>query len=189
MNTYTDNKFFSRLAGIYETMDDAWNLAAAHYGFVCNGCDDNCCESEFYHHTFVEKAYLLSGISNLDPAAKKRIQERAKTVLSKLTSALKKGESLRIMCPLNEKGRCILYLFRPMICRLHGIPNELKKPGRTAVKGPGCDAGKELFTLKPYTTFDRTPFYTKMAMLEMDYRKTTEKTGRVNQTIAEMLIY
>jgi Fe-S-cluster containining protein len=91
------------------------------------------------------------------------------------------------MCPLNSNGLCQLYKFRPMICRLHGIPHELKKTGAEPVRHPGCLDGTPLFNTTAYYKFDRTPLYAEMAKLEMEYRLSTDNQTRIKQTIAEIL--
>ena len=141
----TDAPFFKRLETLYARMDEAWETAATHYGFVCRGCPENCCETEFYHHTHIEQNYLISGMATLAPATVEAIQAKAVTVCEARAAAEPTREPLRVMCPLNSNSLCRLYTFRPMICRLHGIPHELTKPGATPVQQPGCRAGGPSF--------------------------------------------
>jgi Fe-S-cluster containining protein len=180
------NLSFKALKDLYAAMDKNWNKVAAGYDFHCNGCEDNCCKSLFFHHTYIEKAYLIHGFKGLDQDKKEKILIRAKNYVKKNFPQGSEIKTLKIICPLNENGLCILYHFRPMICRLHGLPHELKKPGFDPVKGPGCDAG--LFDRKPYIKFDRTPFYQQMAQIEMKFRQDLNKTDKIKQTIAQMLI-
>jgi len=187
MTDKINTHFFKRLSTLYFEMDRAWKTAADHYGFNCKGCTDNCCETQFYHHTHMEKNYLLHGMTTLSPLHTKEIKTRAREVnrlrhLEKTT-----GETTRVMCPLNMNGLCRLYEFRPMICRLHGIPHELQRPGSYPAKGPGCKAGAYLFSTRKYHAFDRTPFYSDMASLEMDYRTAINTQEKLRQTIAEMI--
>ncbi|WDP91437.1 MAG: YkgJ family cysteine cluster protein [Desulfobacter sp.] len=182
------NRHFKQLAELYRTMDTAWDRAAAGYGFQCNGCKDNCCLSLFYHHTQVEKAYLLHGFSTLPKAEQKNILEKAENYCS-ATFAQEDGgipESKKVPCPLLTNGRCGLYPYRPMICRMHGLPHELHKPGAPPIKGPGCAAGN--FDNRDYIPFDRTPFYRDMAGVEMGFRAATGRNGKIKQTIAEILL-
>ena len=177
---------FTALAALYEKMDQAWTETADRYGFQCNGCTENCCETRFYHHTHLERAFFISGFKKLPPVRKKKSKKRALQVLEQTRAAGEKDRPLRIMCPVNEDQKCLLYRFRPMICRLHGIPHELHKPGSPPVKGPGCHAGAVLFETA-YHPFDRTPFYREMADLEIRYCRTHGKIGRIRQTVAEMI--
>ncbi len=181
-----DAPFFQRLSRLYARMDKAWSTAADHYGFVCRGCPENCCETEFYHHTYIERDYLLAGMAALDPATTKTIQAKAVDVCE--TRAEPSRDLLRVMCPINSSGLCRLYAFRPMICRLHGIPHELAAPGGSPRRQQGCQAGARLFNAATYFKFDRTPFYTEMAQIEMDYRRATNNTARLRLTVAEMVL-
>jgi len=176
---------FYKISTLYQAMDKAWYDIASQYDFHCSGCEDNCCRSLFFHHTLVEKTYLLHGFDQLSQDIKKKSIARAKTYCSKTFHQSGSLTSLKLMCPLNWDGMCILYKYRPMICRLHGLPHELHKPGNLVLKGPGCEAG--LFDSKKYIAFDRTPFYKEMAEIEMEFRRNTPKNGRIKETVAQML--
>ncbi|MBF0230564.1 MAG: hypothetical protein HQK63_13425 [Desulfamplus sp.] len=103
----SEKKIFERLENLYCEMDSAWEKIASLYGFICNGCDENCCESEFYHHTLIENKYLLKGFKQLPTPQIILATKRAKKVCTKRDIAAKKQESIRIMCPLNQDGKCI----------------------------------------------------------------------------------
>lgn len=190
----TDNTF-KALASLYSTMDNTWDKIAQKYNFKCNGCEDNCCKSLFFHHTYIEQAYLRHGFNLLDQDRKEIILSRAENYCKKTfaldpknaNQANKKQEmkSLKIYCPANEDGLCLLYAYRPMICRLHGLPHELNRPGTAPVKGPGCNEGK---FHDRYIKFDRTPFYQQMAQIEMTFRQELNKTGKTKETIAQILL-
>ena len=177
---------FKSLAALYKAMDKTWNKIAARYPFKCSGCKDNCCKSLFFHYTYIEKAYLTHGFNALDQAGKEKILTRAKNYCEKTFAKKPDVKSLKIFCPVNENGRCLLYPFRPMICRLHGLPHELSRPGLSPVMSRGCDAG--LFDDKSYVKFDRTPFYQQMAQIEIAFRQGHDKTDRIKETVAQMLI-
>ena len=178
---------FSELIALYEKMDTAWNAIATQYGFICNGCRDNCCETLFFHHTHLEKAYLRHGFKTLSLSRKKEIKEKARQYIQAMAKTEAAGTPMRIMCPVNKEGRCTLYRFRPMICRLHGIPHQLTTPGAPPRKSPGCAAGAHLFEAADHP-FDRTPFYREMSLAEIHYRTTHGKNSRIKETIAQMLI-
>jgi Fe-S-cluster containining protein len=177
---------FSCLIQLYEKMDAAYDLVAAQYDFHCSGCTDNCCTSLFFHHTFIEKAFLVQGFKQMDTARQNEIKANAADYVNLTFARGNTDQSLKRMCPLNHLGRCTLYAFRPMICRLHGLPHELHPPGRRTVHGPGCDTGR--FDEKPYIPFDRTPFYMDLAALEQQFKNQHHLTGRPRQTIAQMLL-
>ncbi|MBU1168260.1 MAG: hypothetical protein KKD44_01720 [Proteobacteria bacterium] len=169
-------------------MDQAYGCVAGAYGFHCRGCEDNCCYSRFYHHTLLEYAYLHQGMGTLDHGTRETILQKAADVVAQSNSADKHGHDLKIMCPLNAQGRCLLYTFRPMVCRLHGLDHELCKPGQAPVKSIGCDLFRKQTEQMMYIPFDRTPFYKDMAQLESEFRLKTGIMDRMKYTIAEMLL-
>lgn len=179
---------FEQLEALYNKMDHTWDQVAAHYDFQCNGCKDNCCLSLFFHHTHVEKAYLGHGFGSLPEKEQQQILKKAKQYCSTTFNPANPTalESKKIPCPLLLDGRCTLYQYRPMICRMHGLPHELHKPGLQTFKGPGCKAGN--FDDSNYIPFDRTPFYREMAGIEMAFRSHTGKKTKIKQTVAQMLL-
>ena len=179
-----------RLKVLFDEMDTAYDAVARRYGFRCNGCADNCCMTRFYHHTLLEYLFLAERMATLDTADRQAIVAKAESVNSQTVAANRRDDSLRVMCPLNQKERCRLYPFRPMICRLHGIPHELHRPDGSIIKNPGCNAffdqcresGRMV-----YISFDRTPFYRKMALLENELRQTIGYRGKIKLTVAQMI--
>lgn len=168
-------------------MDTAWNQVAGQYGFICNGCADNCCRTLFFHHTHLEKDYLLEGFSTIAPDIRDRVLEKAAQYCDRLLLHASLHKSLDMMCPLNQDNQCLIYEYRPMICRLHGLPHELFLHGSSIQKHPGCAAGTPFFNRHGYIPFDRTPFYARMADAESAYRKAIHQKDRVKYTIAQML--
>lgn len=180
--------FLDRLRAIYIGMDQKYAEAADFYGFYCRGCQDNCCFTRFYHHTFLEYLYLLEGYNTLENEKQVEVKSRAREVCRKTEEADEKGRTVRLMCPLNFDGLCILYSHRPMICRLHGIPHELHRPpGRNAMYGPGCPTFTKQCRDKGYFKFDRTPFYIELAELEKELRQAVDMRGKIKMTIAQMI--
>ena len=180
--------FVDRLKQIYAAMDQAYKRAADAYGFVCDGCRDNCCRTRFHHHTVIEYTYLVEGLNTLAPEKQKEVNARALSRVEEAAGAANSGVPARLMCPLNFDELFILYPYRPMICRLHGIPHELHKPAKNPVYGPGCDEFDRRCGRKSYIKFDRTPFYRDMALLEQEARKTLGFAGKIRMTIAEMIV-
>lgn len=173
--------FFKSLRDIFLKMDRAYETAAKSYGFRCNGCRDNCCLTHFHHHTHLERLFLKEGFDAQPPAVKSRVREQARNVISAA------GASTRIMCPLNREGRCLTYAHRPMICRLHGIPHELRRPGGPVTYGPGCDEFMRQTSKQDYIPFDRTPYYIDIARLESRLKAALNLTGKLKMTVAEMI--
>lgn len=179
--------FLDRLQRLFAAMDRRYADAAGYYGFRCEGCEDNCCRTRFYHHTYLEFLYIDSGLKKLDCRRQSEILSRASEVCRKTATSNEKAEPVRLMCPLNYDGLCVIYEYRPMICRLHGIPHELQKPGQNLIQGPGCGMFDHRCSDKNYYKFDRTPFYFEMARLENELKQAIGLDGRIKMTIAEMI--
>jgi Fe-S-cluster containining protein len=180
-----------RLQALFSEMERAFAAVADQYGFVCNGCSDNCCLTRFFHHTLGEYLYLVEGMRTLPADDRQMVRKRARAVNAKMAEVDRRGERLRMMCPLNRDDRCMLYPFRPMICRLHGIPHELHPHGGGTVRHPGCDdflAQCQASGTSDYIPFDRTPFYRQMAMLEKELRLKTGYKDKIKLSIAQMLV-
>ncbi len=181
----------NRLESLFRRMDRAYTNAAEQYGFRCIGCADNCCLTRFYHHTLCEYLYLVEGMGTLASSLRQAVKKQALAVSDRMAEADRRGESLRIMCPLNQNGRCQLYPYRPMICRLHGIPHELQRPDGHVIKNPGCDQFFEQCRERGKTDsfrFDRTPFYRQLAMLEQELRRETGYVDKIKLSMAQMLV-
>jgi Fe-S-cluster containining protein len=179
--------FLERLQMIYAAMDHQYNQAAAYYRFDCHTCTDNCCRTRFYHHTYVEYLYIIEGVKTLNSKRQFEIKQRALEIYQKSAELDKQGKPVRLMCPMNVDNLCILYPYRPMICRLHGIPHELQKSASSRVYGPGCETFDGRCSEKSYFKFDRTSFYVEMAALENKFKQTAGIAGKIKLTIAEMI--
>jgi Fe-S-cluster containining protein len=180
--------FLIRLQKIFSDIDEQYRQKADYYGFNCRGCDDNCCRTLFFHHTYIEFFYLMEGVDNLPPDIRKSLYEKAKAAKRKIAEMNQKEEPYRLMCPLNTSGLCILYDRRPMICRMHGIPHELRPPGKQTIFGPGCGAFSTRCGEKKYFPFDRTPFYIEMSNLEKELKQKLNISRKFKKTITHMLV-
>lgn len=182
-----------RLHELYARMDQAYAASATAIGLSCQGCADSCCETLFRHHTYVEWAALARGFATLSPARADEIRIQAETYLRIHANALP-GMRPRVPCPagvMTETGlACGIYEHRPMVCRLHGVPNVLHRPGGEPAAFPGCDRAQALAKTCPPALLDRTPLLSELARLEMDFlgRGRMGKLPRVDLTIAEMLL-
>ena len=180
--------YLDALAGIYADMDRAYDRVAEHYGFKCTGCDDNCCYTHFYHYTFLEYGYILKGYRLLDGHTRDEIRKRALKGVDPCKSTGKQEMPGRTLCPLNFNDRCILYTYRPMICRLHGIPHEFQTAHHKVIRAPGCDAFAGQHGHLKHVRFDRTPFYMEMARLEGELKQAIGIGTKLKMTIAEMIV-
>lgn len=174
----------TQAAHLFEKMDRAY--ATASGGFACTGCEENCCLSLFYHHTLLELFYLSEGLKALDEETLASVTFRAQEAAPRLHRKAAGETSEKIPCPLMDKGKCILYAHRPMVCRLHGVAHILERPDGTIIKGPGCALYEQ--TSQGDLPLDRTPFYKEMATLERALRQETGFTDRLKLTIAEMIL-
>jgi len=180
--------FLNRLAVIFADIDHAYLTSSSYYNFHCKGCDENCCMTHFFHHTHMEYFYILEGISELDSTLSASIYKKAREANQQSISSIQQGDTVRLMCPLNSNGICLIYNHRPMICRMHGIPHELRFPGKQPVFGKGCKAFEVQCGKKQYLPFDRTPFYISMANLEKDMKQQLGIKKKFKKTIAQMLV-
>jgi Fe-S-cluster containining protein len=177
-----------RARRLFSGMDREYQQVADVSGFVCSGCEDNCCRSLFYHHTYLELILLRKEFEGLSRGRQKKILERATAYVDTVLSGSRGTGAEGVMCPLNEAGRCALYSARPMICRLHGIPHELKPPGHRIIQGPGCRAFHRQNGNRPLQRLDRTPLYLQLARLEAELKKLLALNRKIKLTVAEMLL-
>lgn len=176
------------LAALFTEMDQSYDQVAKAGGFQCNGCEQNCCRTRFYHHTLAEYRYLKAGLDQLPPTERKKIRQRAESVVRQMDRADSDGQPVRAMCPLNENERCLLYLHRPMICRLHGIPHCMQRPDGRRIEGPGCDDFYRQCGRNVTAALDRTPHYIALAQLEQQLRQATGFPGKIKMTIAQIIV-
>lgn len=179
----------ARLAALYADMETAYDKAAQTIGLSCRNCPDNCCDSFFFHHTYIEWAYLGAGVKTLPAAQQKEILRRAAAYEEEGKKILAEGGRPQLMCPLNEDGLCVLYPFRLMICRLHGVPSSLTRPDGQHMRFPGCFHCQELVGQNEAETLDRTPLLQRLAALEMEWLGPRRRLlPKVKMTIARMLV-
>jgi hypothetical protein len=180
--------FLKRLKKIFASMDQKYQEAADYYNFNCEGCEDNCCLTRFYHYTLIEYLYIKEGFYCLENKKQVEVKRRSLTVCRKTDEADKKGQPLQQMCPVNFGSLCVLYAHRPMICRLHGIPYELQGPGQGILNSSGCGTFALKCHKKTHLKFDRTPFYMEMAALEKEMKQAVGMTQKIKMTVAQMIV-
>jgi Fe-S-cluster containining protein len=180
--------FLKRLKRIFASMDQKYQEAADFYGFNCKDCKDNCCLTRFYHYTLVEYLYIKEGFRCLENEKQADVKQRSLAVNRKTDEADMNGKPVQQMCPLNLGSLCVLYPYRPMICRLHGIPHELQRPGQEILNSPGCGTFVLKCHEKTHFKFDRTPFYIQMALLEKEMKQAVRMTQKIKMTVAQMIV-
>ena len=178
---------------IFTQLQEEYERVAAAIHFTCDGCPDNCCDSYFLHHTYVEWAYLWAGFSLLPQARQEQILVRCADYQRAVAAAEDKGERPQAMCPLNDQGRCSLYQYRMLVCRTHGVPAQMIRPDGQSMKFPGCFRCQEevaaKFAHRTVPLVDRTPWLRRLALLENQLLHNRRHLApRVRMTIAEMLL-
>ena len=176
------------VADLYRRMDRAYALAAREARFSCEGCHEKpCCEVDLLLHSFVEKLYLRLGFLRLDVSVRSRILDRCGSLLKARRENHDTTSSRSVLCALHFDGLCSLYSYRPMICRLAGIPHFLVRPDGKALTGNGCPRYEhEIRELHPNLRMDRTGFYREMASIESEIVRSMGRRTRAG-TIAEVL--
>lgn len=179
-----------RIAELYSRMEESYNQVAGVLDFSCSGCDNNCCDSYFQHHTYIEWAYLWAGLHELDQARQAALVARARDSVFETEKCLARGEVPQVMCPLNEAGRCILYGHRLMICRMHGVPSAFTLPSGARKDFPGCGRCQACVQVYQGETpvVDRTALYQELAQLEQEFRsQARQPLPRVKLTLSQMI--
>ncbi|MDA8387329.1 MAG: hypothetical protein M0Z58_01530 [Nitrospiraceae bacterium] len=173
-----------KLKDLYARMDMQFGQLSAACGLACGDCDENCCTERFHHYTVAEYLYLLEGLKAAETDLRENIIRRSRVVVESYAHELQAGEIFRLMCPANFDGLCALYEWRPMICRLHGLPHHFIMPDGARKTGTGCHRVKGGSTV----SLDRTPFYTELALIEKNIREKTGYRERFRKTTAQMIM-
>jgi Fe-S-cluster containining protein len=166
--------------GEYEALaagaDAAFGRMSSRY-HTCVSCAPGC--SDCCHAVFglflVEAAYLRFQFEKLDRKERRQILSRAgkaEKELERVLTEAKKGnnpdgsfalEKVRIRCPmLNEADACVMYPFRPITCRVYGIPTAFQGKARVCWKAR-FEEGKK------YPAFNLDEVNRKLYRLSREY--------------------
>ncbi len=182
------------LAELYRLMEEAYDEVAQQLGHGCEGCPDNCCDSFFTHHTYIEWAYLWHGLAALDDGRRRDIIAAAAACRQHYRKAVQRDERPRVMCPLNRGGRCELYQYRLMVCRTHGVPATMTRPDGKVFHFPGCFRCQELVASRQVQSpaipiMERTALLHRLALLEKRFvQQARGRLPRLKMTIADMIV-
>lgn len=154
--------FFKRYEELVEIVDKAFDRVKIQNKDLVkckSGCSD-CCHALF-DLTLVEAIYINYRFLELFEASKREeIIERANNADRKIYKikrqahkALEKGENEvkilsdigaeRVRCPLlSKEERCELYKYRPITCRVYGIPTSIQGMSHTCGKSGFVEGGK-----------------------------------------------
>jgi len=120
---------------LFKTIQEKYPLSV-----TCHIRCSDCCHAVFGVFP-VEAAYINYHFNNLERKIRRDIlrrAEKAETEMSKAKDTLKAFEDdpkmkvfglgkQRVRCPfLTDRGECIFYEKRPIICRIYGVPYSLK---------------------------------------------------------------
>jgi len=181
------------LENIYQELESEYNRVAEELNFSCSSCPDNCCDSYFLHHTYLEWAFLWRGFGQLVKEKQSELLERCRAYILQCEKAEQKGERPQVMCPLNEEGLCILYSHRLLVCRTHGVPATMTRPDGQKLRFPGCFrcqdiVGSKFENVEP-PAVERTLSLRKIVQLEDELLEHKRHLApKVRMTIAEMLV-
>ncbi len=184
----------AKLKCLYEDMAQAYDVVADELGHGCDGCPDNCCDSYFRHHTYIEWAYLWLGVAALPADRRGVLLARAREYVLQSEKEIGGGERPKLMCPLNEAGRCSLYAHRLMVCRTHGVPASMTMPDGKRLNFPGCFRCQELVEGKglqeeEIPVMERTDLLRRLVALEQEFLEGRRHLApKVKRTIAHMLV-
>lgn len=179
-----------RMKELYARMEASYDEVAAALQLSCRGCSDNCCDSYFLHHTYIEWTYLWCGINQLEAHRQEELFARAREYVLEAEKALGRGSRPQLMCPLNEKGLCVIYAHRLMVCRTHGVPAVLTRPDGRRMEFPGCFRCQEKAALHAKAPqMERTGLLQELARLENEFLNNQRHLyPKVRLTIAEMVV-
>jgi hypothetical protein len=186
---FAGEKLIPRITVLYQKIDSTYAAVAEKIDLTCKGCDGvMCCTVDLTLHTFIEMFYLRQGFHSLDPFMQSEILTKSRRMVSAKRQAPNGDDYRSAVCALNFAGACVLYEYRPMICRLAGIPHFFVRPDGSKLKSGGCKKFDETVPAKNTgPILDRTEFYREMAAMEIEaVRARGERTKKL--TIAETLV-
>lgn len=186
---FSGDELIPRLSELYRKIDSTYGAVVGEAGFSCGGCDGvKCCTVDLSLHTLIEMLYLRRGFKTLEPLRQSDILRKCREMVnSKQDDPW--GDAYRsAVCALNSGGLCSLYEYRPMICRLAGVPHFFARPDGTTTHSGGCSRYEtEVRLTHPELRIDRTTFYREMAVIEMDVVRSLGNRTK-SRTVAETLV-
>jgi hypothetical protein len=149
------------LKALYSRADLGYEAHMREHGLSCGSCfEAPCCRVDLRLHTYLEKYYLLQGFGSLEAGVRDGV------VALCVRGASAEGENE--FCVMRGPGVCLIYPWRPLICRLAGPAHSFQGPRGGSVRGDGCpqllrDPGRDT-----PPRMDRTPYYRDMSLLELN---------------------
>lgn len=182
------DELIPRLAELYRNIDSTYEAVVGEVGFSCGGCDGvKCCTVDLSLHTLIEMLYLRRGLNALGTSRQQNILQRCRQIVRDKRDDPYGSAYRSAVCALNFEGLCSLYEYRPMICRLAGVPHTIARPNGTTVESGGCVRYEnDVLPRYPGPRIDRTQFYREMASIEMEIVR-SRGSRTEPRTIAEAL--
>jgi hypothetical protein len=155
---------------LYRKIDSAYSAVANEIGLTCEDCNGIvCCTVDLTLHTFSEISYLRHGFKMLEPSLQSEILTKSRWIVDAKSEAPYGDRYRSAVCALNFAGACALYEFRPMICRLAGVPHMFMRPDGSQAQSGGCRKFEETIRGQhPEAKIDRSEFYREMAAMEIE---------------------
>jgi hypothetical protein len=141
MNLQAHIRRYLELVASADRMFEAVRADHGHLMGCKPGCDD-CC-SVYWELSLIE-AFVINGMFGeaVPRAIARRVMKRADAIEPLFRQARESLQALppefvgeealqeaaakiRLQCPLNEEGGCVLYEYRPITCRLYGVPQKI----------------------------------------------------------------
>ncbi|MDQ1334505.1 MAG: hypothetical protein QG552_1455 [Thermodesulfobacteriota bacterium] len=161
----------------------------------CIGCEPRCadCCHAVFGLFLIEAAFLKRDFDQLDEEQRKAALKRgrdADLALEKLEGTLRSFKDdpqmmsyslarARIRCPLlNDQNECVLYPYRPITCRVYGVPTRVRGVPRVCGKA-GFKKGEE------YPVFDLDGVHRELHQLS---RELLERNGGKDPERASLLL-
>jgi len=173
--------FFEQYLALRDQADLAFRKVAEQFPdcVTCKiGCAD-CCHALF-DLSLVEALYINRQFNKkFDGPSREELLEKANRADRKVykikrqahkdleagkseAEILEKVSAIKVRCPmLNVDDRCEIYAFRPLTCRLYGVP--------TAIEGKAHTCGLTGFEQgKPYPTVNLAPIHQRLYKISLD---------------------
>jgi len=185
---------FEPYDNLVATADQAFQRIAGEFG-ECIQCEPHCadCCHAVFGLFLIEAVFLKRDFGQLNEEERKAALQRgrdADKALEKLQKTLKAFKDdpqmatyslgkARIRCPLlNDHNECILYPYRPITCRVYGIP--------TKVQGVPRVCGQAGFKKEQtYPVFDLDGTHRELHQLS---KELLERAGEKNSERASLLL-
>lgn len=179
-----------------ETSSKRFSEATRKHGVKCKrGCNE-CCSVGFFDITLLDAIHLRTALKELPPSVRERVLAKAneqmdilekKKAFSRKDPLLKSlpaidaisRRSAKMSCPaLDQNGACLIYDFRPHICRIFGPT--IRGP-RRAVRLEGCGYFSRDIPEEDFPIFDH--YEEEKKMQKAMFRKAGRKRIREVDTI------